>query len=67
MNDRILARHVEIDGRRYGLSIVTITNDKVHIEPFVSETASTRFVDGTLVITTSPFALKVINEESAPQ
>jgi hypothetical protein len=40
-----------LDGKSYGLSIVTICGDQVKIEPFEREVHSTRFVDGTLVIT----------------
>jgi hypothetical protein len=51
LQDKILARRVMLDGKSYGLSIVTICGDQVKIEPFEREVHSTRFVDGTLVIT----------------
>jgi hypothetical protein len=48
---RYLAHKVVIFGIEHSLSIVSIdNNDIATIEPFIQETASTAFVDGTIYV-----------------
>ena len=56
MNKRLLANRVVHNGSMHPLSLVEISQNEgsglwtVKISPFVSETHSTSFVDGTLVV-----------------
>lgn len=51
---RILAHKIIVNGMEYSMSVVTIddNNRLVSVEPFSGETPSTRFLSGTIVITT---------------
>lgn len=50
---RYLARKVLHRGIEYGLSLVEIDGTEVIVSPFDHETASTVYVDGTIVIVRS--------------
>lgn len=51
---RFLARNVLLDGVPLGLSIVTFEKSgMVSVEPFTHEVHSTRYVEGTIEVTTS--------------
>ncbi|MDO4320481.1 MAG: hypothetical protein Q4C34_07885 [Bacteroidales bacterium] len=50
---RYLARKVLHRGQEFGLSLVEIDDTDVRISPFERETASTTYVDGTIVVVRS--------------
>ena len=47
---RYLAHRVVHEGRIAGLSVVEAREEGISVQPFDGETASTAFVDGTLII-----------------
>lgn len=56
---RALAQRVVYKGKTYRLSVVDISDGRVVIEPFVVETASTPFVNGTVTVVDSPEGLRL--------
>lgn len=57
--NRVLAQRVVYDGRIFRLSVVDISGGRVVIEPFVVETASTPFVNGTVTVVESGGRLRL--------
>ncbi len=45
-----LARKVICEGVEYGLSLVSFTDDGIHIRKFEEETPSTVYVDGVIIV-----------------
>ncbi len=64
---RFLAHSIVIDGVRHSLSLVSIDSlGNVDIQPFDVETHSTKFVDGTIEITTRPGLMPVVTADGRP-
>lgn len=64
---RFLAHRVILDEVPYPLSVVTVHDTgEVDIEPFAEELHSTRFVDGTVSITTRRGQLPLILADGRP-